>query len=120
MANRITILRLVLLFVLTGLVYRAPPAWQLRLDAPLVALMFALDGLDGRVARRRGEESLFGSVFDIAADRITENVLWIVACDLGSVSVAVPVRGSLVLRTRTLGPDGRPRDADVLKLACTP
>jgi hypothetical protein len=33
--------------------------------------------------------------------------------------VGVPVGKKLVLRSRTAGPDGKPKDADVLRLACT-
>ena len=69
MANLITLLRLLLLFVLLVLAYRATPAWQL-LDAPLLLLIISLDGLDGYVARKRSETSVFGSIFDIAVDRI--------------------------------------------------
>jgi hypothetical protein len=34
------------------------------------------------------------------------------------VQLAVPAGGRLVVKTRTAGPDGRPKDSDVLKLAC--
>ncbi len=106
MANLITLARLLLLFVLVLMVYRAPPAWQL-LDMPLLVLIIALDGLDGWVARRRGEASVFGSVFDIAADRVVENVLWIVLADLDLVPVWVAlvfvVRGLLVDAIRCHG-----------------
>jgi hypothetical protein len=36
------------------------------------------------------------------------------------VALPVPAGGRLVLKTRTTGPDGRPKDNDVLKLACQP
>jgi CDP-diacylglycerol--glycerol-3-phosphate 3-phosphatidyltransferase len=99
MANAITLFRLTLLFVLVGMAYWAPPPWQL-LDPPLLLLIIALDGLDGWVARRRGETSLFGAVFDIAADRVVEAVLWLVLADLGLVPIWVAIlfvtRGVLV------------------------
>src|SRR3546814_3442538 len=60
---------------LVAMAYWAPPRWQL-LDPPLLLLIISLDGLDGWVARRRGETSVFGAVFDIAADRVVEAVLW--------------------------------------------
>lgn len=106
MANLITTLRLGLVFVLIAFAYRLPPAWQL-INAPLVIFIFALDGVDGYVARKRGEESLFGSVFDVAADRIVENVLWIALVDLGLVPVWVAIvfitRGFLVDAIRSQG-----------------
>jgi CDP-diacylglycerol--glycerol-3-phosphate 3-phosphatidyltransferase len=69
-------------------------------NAPLLVLIIALDGLDGYVARRRGETSVFGSMFDIAADRVVENVLWIVLGNLGLlpiwVAIVFIVRGAIV------------------------
>lgn len=96
MANLITAGRLVLLFVVVALAYRAPASWRLA-AAPLLILTFALDGVDGWVARRRGEVSLFGAAFDIAADRIVENVLWVALADLD----LVPVWVAFVFLTRS-------------------
>lgn len=90
MANLVTTIRLLLLFVLVVMAYQAPPLWQLA-NVFLVALIFALDGLDGHIARKRGEASLFGAVFDIAADRVVENVLWLVLTHLGFVPVWVGI-----------------------------
>lgn len=90
MANLITSIRFLLLFVLVWMAYEVPPIWQL-LEAPLIIAIFAMDALDGYVARKRGESSLFGSVYDIAVDRIVENVLWIVVADLDFVPVWVPI-----------------------------
>ncbi|ROR34655.1 CDP-alcohol phosphatidyltransferase family protein [Inmirania thermothiophila] len=106
MANLVTTLRFLLLFLLVWMAYQAPPLVQLA-NAPLVALIFALDGLDGYIARRRGEESLFGAIFDIAVDRVVENVLWVVLADLDLVPVWVPIvfltRGILVDSLRSQG-----------------
>ena len=88
MANLITLARFLLLFVLVGLALQAPPPWQL-INAPLLILIIALDGLDGFVARLRGEESAFGSIFDIVVDRIVENVLWTVLAFLGLMPIWV-------------------------------
>ena len=44
MANLITLVRFVLLFPLIVMAYVAPPDWQL-IDAPLLILILALDGL---------------------------------------------------------------------------
>ena len=99
MANLITLLRFLLLFLLVGMAYWAPPQWQL-LNAPLLLLIIVLDAVDGWVARRRGEASVFGSVFDIAVDRVVENVLWIVLSNLGLIPIWVAivfiVRGVIV------------------------
>ena len=90
MANLITLARFLLLFLLVAMAYQAPPAWQL-INAPLLLLIIALDGLDGYVARKRSETSVFGSIFDIAIDRVVENVLWVVLADLDLVPVWVAI-----------------------------
>jgi CDP-diacylglycerol--glycerol-3-phosphate 3-phosphatidyltransferase len=99
MANLITLLRLLLIFPLVAMIYRAPADWQL-LSVPLLYLIIALDGLDGYVARRRRETSVFGSIFDIAVDRVIEYVLWAVLGHQGLVPMWVAlifiVRGTLV------------------------
>jgi CDP-diacylglycerol---glycerol-3-phosphate 3-phosphatidyltransferase len=90
MANLITLARFLLLFLLVALAYRAGPEWQL-MNAPLLLLIIGLDGLDGYVARKRNETSLFGAIFDIAIDRVVENVLWVVLADLDLVSIWVAI-----------------------------
>ncbi|WP_119462446.1 CDP-alcohol phosphatidyltransferase family protein [Rhodospirillaceae bacterium SYSU D60014] len=99
MANLITTIRFALLFVLVASAYFAAAKWQL-LNAPLLLLIIALDGVDGYVARRRGEASAFGAIFDIAVDRVVENVLWVVLAHLDLVPVWVAIvfitRGSIV------------------------
>jgi CDP-diacylglycerol--glycerol-3-phosphate 3-phosphatidyltransferase len=99
MANLITLFRFVLLFPLIVMAYSAPPAWQL-LNAPLLIFIVALDGVDGWVARRRNETSVFGSIFDVAIDRAVENVLWVVLADLDLVPIWVAltfiIRGTVV------------------------
>lgn len=90
MANLITLTRLMLLVVLVAIAYRATPAWQI-VHLPLAAVIFLMDGLDGWVARWRNEATVFGSIFDIAADRVVEIVLWLVLADLGAVPVWVPI-----------------------------
>lgn len=106
MANLITTLRLLLLFLLVWMAYRAPAVWQLAI-APMLVVVFALDALDGWIARNLHEESLFGSIYDIAADRIVENVLWIVLADLNLVPVWIALvfitRGILVDAVRSVG-----------------
>jgi CDP-diacylglycerol---glycerol-3-phosphate 3-phosphatidyltransferase len=94
MANLITLLRIVAAFHVAMVVVHGPPALQWA-NAPLLVLMVALDGVDGLVARRRGETSRFGSVFDVMADRVTETLLWLTLAyvDLVPVSAAIVVLG---------------------------
>ena len=106
MANWVTFGRFLLLFVLLAIVYSGMPALQL-VNAPLTIFIIALDGVDGWVARRFGEESLFGATFDIAIDRIVETVLWVVLAHLGFIGVWIPllfiIRGNLVDAIRSKG-----------------
>ena len=106
MANWVTFGRFVLLFGLLAVIYSNDPTWQL-INAPLTVLIIALDGVDGWVARRFGEESLFGATFDIAIDRIVETVLWVVLAHLGFIGVWIPllfiIRGNLVDAIRSKG-----------------
>jgi CDP-diacylglycerol--glycerol-3-phosphate 3-phosphatidyltransferase len=99
MANIITLTRLLLIFPLVALIYWVSPGW-LWLAPPLLLLIIALDGLDGYVARKRLETSVFGSIFDIAADRVIEYVLWTVLGHVGLVPMWVAlvfiIRGTLV------------------------
>lgn len=90
LANWITISRLpVLLIGMIALYFGSPLVRLLAVALLLIGLL--LDTVDGVVARRAGQCSLFGSVLDIAADRTYELVLWVAFADLELVPVAIPV-----------------------------
>lgn len=99
MANLITLSRLLLLIVVVLIAYQPYSYWHV-VNVALLILVFVSDGLDGYVARKRGEASVFGAMFDIASDRITELTMWIVLVDLEIVPVWVPlvfiIRGTIV------------------------
>lgn len=99
MANVITCFRLTLVFIVIAIALYAEPTWQL-MNAPFFAVIILLDGFDGIIARARKETSLFGAVFDIAADRIIEMSLWILLVKLNQISIWVGLvfvtRGILV------------------------
>ncbi|MEI8054896.1 MAG: CDP-alcohol phosphatidyltransferase family protein [bacterium] len=99
MANLITLIRLAAVFVIGAIALYAKAEWQL-LNVPLISINILLDGLDGYIARVRHEASVFGAVFDIAADRIIESVLWMILASLGIVSIWVAIilitRGILI------------------------
>jgi len=98
LANSITIARFPLLLVVVLLLYGQEPSGHTTAVA-LTALLIFMDTLDGVVARRRNETTLFGSTLDIATDRAVEIVLWVVYAHLGLISVLIPlvviVRGTL-------------------------
>lgn len=99
MANLITLIRLVSVFIIVAIALYADPFWQL-LNPLLIITNILLDGLDGVVARIRNETSVMGAVFDIAADRVIEMTLWITLVFLQAVSIWIPIifltRGILV------------------------
>ncbi|MBU1354947.1 MAG: CDP-alcohol phosphatidyltransferase family protein [Candidatus Edwardsbacteria bacterium] len=97
MANLITLFRFALLFGLVVMAYQSNPYLQLA-NMPLLVVVLVLDAVDGYVARKRNESSLFGAIFDIIVDRVVENVLWIVLADLR----LVPVWVAIVFITRSL------------------
>lgn len=105
MANLITVGRLILLFIVIWMIYTGS-VQVIEACMILIIVVFASDGLDGWVARKRGSASPFGAVFDIAGDRIVENVLWVIFADLDLIPVWVPLmvltRGFLVDGLRSL------------------
>lgn len=96
LANWITLSRFPLLLINVLILYRGSA--PVRLAG--VALLFVglmLDTVDGMVARKTGQTSLFGSVLDIAADRTYELVLWLCFAHLGLIPLAIPV--IVIIRT---------------------
>lgn len=99
MANLITVGRVLLLFV--GVWLLLQPSFVALVGAAAIALVVvAADGLDGWVARVRGESSRFGAVFDIVGDRIVEAAYLVTFAYLGIVPLWIPLlvlsRGFLV------------------------
>jgi len=92
MANLISILRI---FVMFGAIYLIMACqgnavayyWALI----LTIIAFAMDGLDGYVARKLHEESKLGAVLDIMGDRIVENSYWILFAVMGWLSILFPL-----------------------------
>lgn len=90
MANLITVGRVAMLFGAIGMIYTRNYALVI-LAGVLIAIVFAGDGVDGWVARRRGSTSRLGAVLDIAGDRIVENALWVVFAHLHLIPVWAPL-----------------------------
>jgi phosphatidylglycerophosphate synthase len=106
LANWITLSRFPLLLVIVLILYFGTPL--VRLTG--VALLFVglmLDTVDGMVARKTGQTSLFGSVLDIAADRTYELVLWVCFADLDLIPIVIPLiiiaRTTLTDALRSIG-----------------
>ncbi len=113
MANLITLSRLLLLIVVVVIAYQPEHPWWQLANVPLLIFLFVTDGLDGYVARKRGEASVFGAMFDIAGDRIVELTMWIVLAHLHMVPVWVPlvfvIRGTVVdtIRANQVSTEGK-------------
>lgn len=90
MANLITVGRVAMLFGAIGMIYSRNYVLVV-LAGVLIAIVFAGDGVDGWVARRRGSSSRLGAVLDIAGDRVVENALWVVFAHLHVVGVWAPL-----------------------------
>lgn len=90
MANFISIFRIFVAFLAIYLLF-----WQTTLaygiSLLLTIIAFAMDGLDGYIARKFNESSELGSVLDIMGDRIVEVSYWIVFAVLGWISVLFPL-----------------------------
>ncbi len=92
MANFISIFRIFVMFAAVYLIYAtngnaAAYTWALI----LTILAFALDGVDGYVARKFNEVSKFGALLDIMGDRIVENTYWILFAVMGWISILFPL-----------------------------
>jgi phosphatidylglycerophosphate synthase len=90
LANWITLSRFPLLLGIVLILYFGA-SWVRLAGVGLLFVGLMLDTVDGMVARKRGETSLFGSVLDIAADRTYELVLWVSFADLRMIPVAIPL-----------------------------
>lgn len=71
LANLLTLVRLGLVVALPALFSSMPPA----LFTPLLLMLLALDGVDGWLARTRGESSAFGATLDMETDALGVMVL---------------------------------------------
>ena len=106
LANWITLSRFPLLLVIVLILYLGSPT--LRLAGVVILFVgLMLDTVDGMVARKTGQTSLFGSVLDIAADRTYELVLWVCFADLAMIPLAIPLiiiaRTTLTDALRSIG-----------------
>lgn len=90
MANFITIFRIFLVFISVFLLFQdslSSYIWAFL----LTITAFALDGLDGYIARRFNESSKLGAVLDIMSDRIAENTYWVTFAVLGWLPLIFPI-----------------------------
>lgn len=90
-ANFVTAIRLLLAFGMLAL----PIHWRRPGAGLLLMAFFALDGLDGKLARRSGQSSKFGAAFDMETDAFMTALASILAVDLGCVGSWMLVVGGM-------------------------
>lgn len=88
--NRVTLLRIGLLFVLVFLIYDEF-IWARLFAGFLTIIVIVMDWLDGYLARKLHESTTIGSLLDIAGDRVVECVLWICLADLRLIGLWIPI-----------------------------
>ena len=92
MANFISIFRIFVMFFAVYLIYTYQGSANAYIWALVLTIIaFALDGVDGYVARKLHEESKFGALLDIMGDRIVENTYWILFAVMGWISILFPL-----------------------------
>ena len=101
LANIISIGRVFVAYAAIALLY-VKTTWAYILAFVLTIIAFALDGLDGYVARKLNQSSEWGSVLDILGDRIVEISYWTVFAALGWINIIFP----LVCVARAFTTDG--------------
>lgn len=102
MANFITIFRIFLIFISAFLLFIKGNFNAYVWALVLTIIAFALDGVDGYVARKFNESSKLGAMLDIMSDRIAENTLWVTFAVLGWLPIVFP----LIALTRGFVVDG--------------
>jgi phosphatidylglycerophosphate synthase len=94
-ANAVTLARGVLALDLLALLGSPPSAILAWSIVALALLALVLDGVDGRVARRRGETSAFGARFDMETDALLILVLAALAWSHGKAGPWILLAGAL-------------------------
>lgn len=90
LANIVSISRIFVAFAAVALLF-VPSDLTLMLAFWLTAVAFAMDGLDGYIARKFNQSSDLGSVLDIMGDRIVEVTYWVAFAVLGWLNIVFPL-----------------------------
>ncbi len=89
-ANIVSISRIFIAFIAIGLLFihtTSAYVWSVV----LTIIAFAMDGVDGYIARKYNQASELGSVLDIMGDRIVEVSYWIAFAVLGWLNILFPI-----------------------------
>ena len=90
MANIVSVSRIFVAYIAILCLYEKT-TWAYILAFVLTAIAFAMDGLDGYIARKYNQSSEWCSVLDILGDRIVEVSYWIVFAVMGWINIIFPL-----------------------------
>lgn len=90
LANIVSVTRIFVAYVAIACLY-IQTTWAYIIALVLTIIAFAMDGLDGYLARKLNQSSEWGSVLDILGDRIVEVSYWIVFAVMGWLNIIFPL-----------------------------
>ena len=89
-ANIVSVSRIFVAFAAIGLLFNHTTTAYIW-SVVLTIIAFAMDGVDGYIARKYNQSSEWGSVLDIMGDRIVEASYWIVFAVMGWLNILFPI-----------------------------
>lgn len=89
-ANIVSVSRIFVAYIAIGLLF-VDCTWAYIAAVILTGIAFAMDGVDGYIARKYNQASEWGSVLDIMGDRIVEASYWIVFAVFGWLNILFPL-----------------------------
>ncbi len=101
LANIVSVSRVFVAYIAIAILYMQT-TWAYLIAFILTIIAFAMDGLDGYLARKLNQSSEWGSVLDILGDRIVEVSYWTAFAVLGWINILFP----LVCVARAFTTDG--------------
>lgn len=90
LANIVSVTRIFVAYVAIACLY-VQTTWAYIIALVLTIIAFAMDGLDGYLARKLNQSSEWGSVLDILGDRIVEVSYWIIFAVMGWLNIIFPL-----------------------------
>ncbi|MDE1761798.1 MAG: CDP-alcohol phosphatidyltransferase family protein [Candidatus Micrarchaeota archaeon] len=86
LADAATLFRTLLVFVVAYMIFAK---YSALITVTVIIIMFLLDAIDGKLAKIDKKKSKFGPRLDVAGDRVTEYVFWIVFVVLNIVPIFI-------------------------------
>lgn len=90
LANIVSVTRIFVAYAAIACLY-VQTTWAYIIALVLTIIAFAMDGLDGYLARKLNQSSEWGSVLDILGDRIVEVSYWIIFAVMGWLNIIFPL-----------------------------